>query len=270
MKRLVRAVFLAVLALGASTAPASASGVIGAPGVGDPFFPLAGNGGIDVQDYSLRLAYDPATRRLDGIARLSIVATQDLRRFDLDLRAFDLGPVSVNGRRAGVLRDGQELMITPRRPIRRGEAFSVVVPYSGVPETIVDPDTSVEGFVPTADGAVVVGEPQGSPGWYPVNDTPRDKATYTIQMTVPDGLTAVGNGALEGHFSHDGRTTFRWRERYPMAPYLATITLGRFHVDTGRTQSGVPTYVAVDPTQAADADPTLKQLPDMVYFLERL
>jgi aminopeptidase N len=267
MKRLV---FLVVLALGALAAPASASGVIGAPGVGDPFFPLAGNGGIDVRDYSLRLAYDPATRRLDGLARLRIVATQNLRRFDLDLRAFDVGPVFVNGRRAGVLREGQELMITPRRPLRRGRAFSVLVPYSGVPETIVDPDGSAEGFVPTADGAVVVGEPQGSPGWYPANDTPSDKATYTIQMTVPDGLTAVGNGALEARFSHGGRTTFRWRERYPMAPYLATITLGRFDVATGRTPSGVPTYVAVDPTQAADAAPVLAQLPAMVSFLERL
>ena len=41
-------------------------GSVGAPGVGDPFFPLAGNGGIDVQDYGLKLAYDPATDRLDG------------------------------------------------------------------------------------------------------------------------------------------------------------------------------------------------------------
>ena len=32
--------------------------------------------------------------------------------------------------------------------------------------------------MPTDDGAFVVGEPQGSPGWYPVNDKPRDKATF--------------------------------------------------------------------------------------------
>jgi aminopeptidase N len=207
MKRLVRAGFLAALALAVAAGPAS--GAIGAPGVGDPYFPQAGNGGIDVRDYSLRLAYDPATRRLEGLARLSVVATQDLRRFDLDLRGFTLGPVTVDGRPARVLRDGQELLITPRRPLRRGSGFTVAVPYAGVPETVVDPDGSSEGFVPTADGAVVVGEPQGSPGWYPVNDTPRDKATYTVQMTVPEGLTAVGNGALEGQFSHRGRTTFR-------------------------------------------------------------
>ena len=31
--------------------------------------------------------------------------------------------------------------------------------------------------MPTSDGAFVVNEPQGSPGWYPSNDNPRDKAT---------------------------------------------------------------------------------------------
>ena len=98
MKRLGRAGFLAVMAL-AAAAPASASDGIGAPGVGDPYFPQAGNGGIDVRDYALRLAYDPSTRRLEALARLSIVATQDRRRFDLDLRGFTLGPVSVDGAR---------------------------------------------------------------------------------------------------------------------------------------------------------------------------
>jgi aminopeptidase N len=258
-----------MLALAAAAAPASASGVIGAPGVGDPFFPLAGNGGIDVQHYALRLAYDPATRRLDGTARLAVVATQDLSRFDLDLRGFSIGGVTVNGRAAAFDRSGQELRITPARPLRRGSWFSVAVSYAGVPEVIVDPDDSEEGFVPSADGATVVGEPQGSPGWYPANDTPRDKATYDVVMTVPQGLTAVGNGSLVARFSRRGHTTFWWHERYPMAPYLATITLGRFDVSRGRTRSGIPIYVAVDPTQAAAAAPALAKLPDMVGFLEQ-
>ena len=59
---------------------------------------------------------------------------------------------------------------------------------------MIDPDESSEGWVATADGAFVVGEPQGSPGWFPSNDNPRDKATYDIAVTVPDGLTAMATG----------------------------------------------------------------------------
>jgi aminopeptidase N len=252
-----------------ATRPDGPAGAVGAPGVGDPFFPLAGNGGIDVQDYNLKLAYDPATDRLEGTATLRIIATQDLSRFDLDLREFTLGTVTVDGLPATIARRGQELQITPKRTLRKGAPFTVVVPYAGVPKVVIDPDESSEGFVPTGDGAFVVNEPQGSPGWYPANDTPRDKATYTIAMAVPAGLTAVGNGALVSQTAAGGRTTFTWRERFPMAPYLTTITIGKFVVTTGRAGS-IPTYVAVDPSQVSASAPALRKLPEMVAFLQDL
>lgn len=270
MRRGSTATTIAALALAATAAPAMAADTVGSPGAGDPFFPLAGNGGIDVTNYSLDLAYQPASHQLSGTATLQIHATQDLSRFDLDLRGFDVGTVTVNGVEASVARDGQELMITPSHAVRTGDAFTVVVPYAGQPQTVIDPDGSSEGWVYTSDGAAVVGEPQGSPAWYPANDTPRDKATFTVSMTVPSGLTAVGNGSLQSQTTVNGVTTFTWRESYPMAPYLATITLGRFDVTTGTTPSGIPTYIAVDPRQASSASAVLRKLPAMVSFLENL
>lgn len=270
MRRGSTATTIAALALAATAAPAMAADTVGSPGAGDPFFPLAGNGGIDVTNYSLDLAYQPASHQLSGTATLQIHATQDLSRFDLDLRGFDVGTVTVNGVEASVARDGQELMITPSHAVRTGDAFTVVVPYAGQPQTVIDPDGSSEGWVYTSDGAAVVGEPQGSPAWYPANDTPRDKATFTVSMTVPSGLTAVGNGSLQSQTTANGLTTFTWRESYPMAPYLATITLGRFDVTTGTTPSGIPTYIAVDPRQASSASAVLRKLPAMVSFLENL
>jgi aminopeptidase N len=240
-------------------------GAIGAPGLGDPLFPLGGNGGYDVRHYALQLGYDPATTVLDGTALIIASATQDLGRFDLDLRGFTVSGVRVDGRPAAFTRDGQELQITPVRALRAGSSFAVTVRYSGTPEVIVDPDGSIEGWVPTADGAFVVGEPQGAPGWFPANDNPQDKATYDVAVTVPSGLTAVSNGVLLGQLTRKGHTTFLWHESSPMATYLATATLGRFDVARSRI-GGVPSYVAVDPSQAADAAPVLAQLPEIVDF----
>jgi aminopeptidase N len=246
--------------------PASAADkfVAGSPGLGDPFFPLAGNGGYDVTNYSLQLSYDPGTRRLVGSATVSATATQNLSRFDLDLRGFDVSRLTVNGRGASFSRDGQELVITPHAGIRAGQSFTVAVDYAGVPEVITDPDGSIEGWVPTDDGAFVVGEPQGSPGWYPVNDNPRDKATFDFAVTVPAGLTAVANGVLVSQSSTGGKSTFVWRESLPMAPYLATATLGRFDVTQYRLATGLPVYIAVDPTLSSAS--VLKKLPDIVEF----
>ncbi len=78
-------------------------------------------------------------------------------------------------------------MITPSAGIRSGRSFTVTIDYAGTPQVVTDPDQSIEGWVPTDDGAFVVGEPQGSSAWYPVNDTPRDKATYDFSVSVPAG-----------------------------------------------------------------------------------
>ena len=171
----------------------------------------------------------------------------------------------MNGDDASFARDGdEELVITPRSGLRSGSAFTVVIDYSGTPAVVTDPDQSIEGWVPTDDGAFVVGEPQGSPAWYPVNDNPRDKATFDFAITVPARLTAMANGVLVSSATTGDRTTWVWRETDPMAPYLATATLGRFDLDISKTSAGVPTYIAVDPQLAKGQ--VLDRLPAAVDF----
>ena len=251
------ALLSALFAILAVAAPASAAPyVAGAPGAGDPFFPFAGNGGYDVKHYDLTLSYERESNRLDGQARIVARATQNLSSFNLDLRRFlDVESVRVDGPVAGFTRAGEhELVITPRKGLDDGKQFVVRVVYGGEPEPIVDPDESIEGWIPTADGAFVVNEPQGSPGWYPVNDTPRDKATYRFKVSVPEGREVIANGVLaEEPVTEDGWTRWHWFEDSPMAPYLATATNGEFELDFGGELGGVPEYNAVDPTTRLNA-----------------
>jgi aminopeptidase N len=259
----VAAVVGALLVALACASVSRAAFTPGSAGLGDPFFPLAGNGGYDVSHYSLTLDYTPSTNRLVGTDVITATATQDLSSFDLDLRGFAITQLLVNGRDASYSRDGQELMITPRVGIRSGSTFTVTVGYAGVPVVITDSDESIEGWVPTSDGAFVVGEPQGSPGWYAVNDSPHDKATFDFAVTVPASLTVMANGVLVSHDTIGGKTTWVWRESDPMAPYLATATLGRFDL-TESSVNGVPSYVAIDPTLSSGN--VLRKLPDIVAF----
>jgi aminopeptidase N len=265
----VASALLLALVVPASAQAAPAAPRPGAPGIGDPYFPQQGNGGYDVRTYGLDLAYDPASRRLTGTAVIVATATQSLSRFDLDLRGFTVSAVTVNARRATWTRSGQELVVTPARALRRGAPFVVTVRYAGVPQVITDPDDSIEGFVPTDDGAFVVGEPQGAPGWFPSNDHPSDKATMTLRMTVPAGLTAVGNGRLLSQRTRGGKTTFLWNESRPMATYLATITLGRFQVHKA-TAGRIPVYVALDPREAAAAKPVTDRIPEILAWEQKL
>jgi aminopeptidase N len=251
---------LAVAAPAAAYSPGSA-------GSGDPYFPNAGNGGYDVSHYELELEFERASNFLEGETEIKARATQSLSRFNLDLRPFmEVSRVEVDGRRARFARRGEhELVIAPRKGIKRGRWFRVEVDYSGTPQPVVDPDGSSEGWIPTNDGAFVVNEPQGSPGWYPVNDSPKDKATYDFEITVPAGIEAIANGVLEDRDTRRGKTTWEWEERDPMAPYLATATNGEFETRFGKLLGRLPEYNAVDPQARPFGDPLPPPNPQLAW-----
>ncbi|HEX6468129.1 MAG TPA: M1 family metallopeptidase, partial [Streptosporangiaceae bacterium] len=218
-------------------------------GAGDPYFPDMGNGGYDVGHYDLGLAYDPPSRKLTGTARITARATQNLSRFDLDFQGpLTISRLTVNGRPASYTRSGaQELVITPARGLPAGAVFTTAVSYAGVPAKIDDPALGISGWVATNDGAVGLNQPIGAATWYPVNDTPRDKATYGYAITVPNNVTALANGEPQGKTSRGGTTTYRWAMRQPMASELAMVAIGKYTVTRGRTASGIRNITAIDP-----------------------
>lgn len=211
-----------------AAAPAR-GGTEGSAGVGDPYFPRDGNGGIDVAHYDVRVAYDFASGRLTGRAGLDVRATQDLTRFNLDL-VLDARSVRVDGERARFRQVGDhELRITPRTPLDAGQAFRVSVRYAGRPgEEAYDGDRDWQ-----ADRfeVVTMGEPHVAAYWFPANDHPSDKASFDVHVTTPKRKDVVSNGVLVGKDRRGPRTTWHWRAVEPMATYLAFFAAGSFDVE---------------------------------------
>jgi hypothetical protein len=225
----------------------------GAAGAGDPYFPLDGNGGYDVEHYFLDVDYDPGTGVLDGVATIEARATQNLSSFNLDLVGLTVESIKVNGRRADWSRDGQELTITPRKGLRDHRSFTTVVRYSGVPEPVVDA-FGVSGVFATDDGMTIAGEPHVAATWFPANDHPTDKASFTFKVTVPRGLEAVANGELERKWRKHGRTTWLWHAKEPMATYLATVNVGDFDIRHYKVD-GIRYWDAFDPDLFVKPEP---------------
>jgi aminopeptidase N len=219
----------------------------GAPGAGDPYFPLYGNGGYEVADYDLAIRYDPASGVLQGRARILAGATQDLGRFDLDLVGFTVRSVTVNGTRAAWTRQPHELVVAPRSVLRHDRRFAVEIRYDGVPQPFTSPSGQVVGgFLRTPDGGIAVGEPEVAAQWFPVDDHPKDKARYRISLTVPERFQALSNGLPTATTVRGGWATTTWLPRDPMASYLAFIAVGNFTVHRWRTGDGLPIVDAVD------------------------
>jgi aminopeptidase N len=250
-RRLATAVVVAVIAgLAGSGTVATARGAStsalplpGASGAGDGYFPLDGNGGYDVAHYGVRSTMRLATGRLSGTTTITATATQALSRFNLDL-LLTVDGVTVNGERARVTRPNRhELQVTPKTALDAGERFTVRVVHHGRPDQIAY--GGERPWFGNAHEVIAMNEPHIAAWWFAANDHPSDKASFDIRIRVRSGLQAIANGQLVSRVSGRDWTTWHWRAREPMAPYLAFFAAGRFRMERGRTASGLPFTFAV-------------------------
>ncbi|GAA2927009.1 hypothetical protein GCM10020221_23690 [Streptomyces thioluteus] len=87
----------------------------------------------------------------------------------------------------------------------------------------------------------------GAPSWFPCNDRPDDKASYTFEITVPGGHQALANGSLVEHRETGGSARWTYHHPGPMASYLAAVYTGRFARETWTVEDAgapVPVHIA--------------------------
>ncbi|HEU0238866.1 MAG TPA: M1 family metallopeptidase [Micromonosporaceae bacterium] len=238
----------------------------GAADSGDSLYPFNGNGGYDVQHYTIAIAYDPATHTLTGTDVITARATQALSRFDLDLHALNAQSVTVDGHVATSAHSGDKLAVTPVRPIPYGTAFTAKIQYGGVPKPYNDKYNGPGGFIAQPDGALAIGQPEVAGAWFPVNDRLTDKASYDITITAPSSLSAISNGVLVNKHVAGQQTSWHWAESSPMASYLAFLAIGKYRV-TITAHDGRPVVLAVAATLPRQMDTELAETPSIVDFL---
>ncbi|VEP16676.1 PBS lyase HEAT-like repeat protein (modular protein) [Hyella patelloides LEGE 07179] len=249
----------------------------GSIGLGDSYYPGLGNGGYDVQHYTLDFnVIDVETSLLDATATLEVQATQDLSSFNLDFSGFEIESITVNGELAGFSRDGDELTITPTELLNQGDDFTVEVKYKGSPESttsisFTDRDFDLPtGWVTFDGGSYALSEPNGSETYYPLNNHPLDKATYTFRVTTPEPYEVAANGILEETIDNGDTNTYVFEARDPMAGYLSTINIYDDFTEEMQTSANgilVRNYFA-DEIPEEQLEPFDRQ-PEMIdYFSE--
>lgn len=238
----------------------------GAPGIGDPYFPLDGNGGIDVRSYHVHDRYRFGEGRLSGWTALRLTATESLSGFNLDF-LLPVSLVKIDGERVHFDQGDHELSIDA--PLEAGRDVRVVVRYSGLPKKYSYAGES--NWLANGDEVVAMNQPHMAPWWFPANDHPLDKAWMRISITVPKEKQVVGNGRRIARDVHGALATTTWRADEPMVPYLAFFAAGRYAVAQGEL-AGRPWYVAVSkglPTSSQGAAMHLmKQTPELLQWLE--
>ncbi|PXX66791.1 peptidase M1-like protein [Nocardia tenerifensis] len=255
-----------VTAAGPAAADPPPDPFTGSSGLGDPYYPEDGNGGYDARHYDVTIDYDPPSHQLIGTTRVEAVSTQALRAFNLDFAGPEVRSVSVNNQPAAFARNGEhELTVTPLLPLLPGLPFTVTVDYAG-------PAANTEGagwtYAPSG-GAFAAGEPHSATTWYPLNDTPLDKATFALHATVPAEWEVVSIGLRTQDVVQGERRTVSWEARQPVVGYLTTVAIDRFDFLDQQRANGTPLISAFAPEAERNRE-TEQRLPEILDFLESL
>lgn len=252
---------------------------VGTAGLNDPIYPFLGNGGYDVTHYAITLMVEPASNTIIGTTTIQAQARQSLHRFNLDFLGLTIDAIQVNGHPTPWKRVGSELTLTPATLLANGQGFTVTVAYHGQPTPITDDPTVPRSYCAVgwrrfadkrSDGVFVISEPAGAMTWYPVNNHPRDKATYTFTITVAKPYVVAANGQLIDEIDYGATRTYIWAENKPLASYLTTLAIAPFVIMTDQGPDGLPLRHYL-PRQASPAVvAALRETPALLHFFTNL
>jgi aminopeptidase N len=242
----------------------------------DPFFPALGNNGIDVTHYGIDLDIDPVSGVVKGRTALAIKAETRLTSFSLDLHGMKISSILVDGAAAKFTRTRDKVRIVPGMPIAAAKTFAVTVAYYGKPEALPDPTAGPTknmylGWFKTArNSTYVVSEPVGASTFFPSNDEPTDKATYTFRMTVPYGYYGIANGVPVSYVRAGSKARTVWQMKQPMATWLATVNVNKFNVYRLRTSNGTPVRIYYPKGSPKSHAPAYGLAAQMIPYFEQL
>ncbi len=115
------------------------------------------------------------------------------------------------------------------------------------------------------------GEPHTSSYWFPTIDSPTQRLTQEIYVTVANHLKTLSNGTLMyAVLNEDDTRTDYWRLELPHAPYLFMLAVGDF-AEVEDECNEVPISYYVPPKYEAYAKSIFKYTPAMLdFFSEKL
>lgn len=213
----------------------------GGAGIGDIYYTELGNGGYDVQHYIIDLDVDVDNNHLAGTVTIDALATQSLSAFNLDFDPLTIHTITIDNTNVTYTHEGRELTVVPSAPLSEGDIFTVEISYEGTPTPFIPEAIGIGiGWNAYDGGIYTMGEPSGAATWYPVNDHPLDKATYSLHITVPEPFVVAANGLLQETIDVGDALTYVWESDDPIASYLVIVAIDDFVVQTEEGPNGLP------------------------------
>ena len=114
------------------------------------------------------------------------------------------------------------------------------------------------------------GETQSSSAWFPTIDSPNERMTNEIYITVDDKYTTLSNGLLSSQTKNaDGSRTDYWKMDLPHAPYLVMMGIGEFKKVTDTPWKGKEVSYYVEKEYEPYAKAIFGNTAEMLEFFSK-
>ncbi|MGE0568510.1 MAG: M1 family metallopeptidase [Bacteroidia bacterium] len=139
--------------------------------------------------------------------------------------------------------ENDSIIIEMSKVFTKNETFHIIIEYIAKPDELkskggsnaISSDKGLYFINPKSENPYKMpqiwtqGETQSNSVWFPTIDSPNQKMTQDIYMTVLDRFTTLSNGLLvDSKKNKDGTRTDHWKMDLPHAPYLVMMAVGEF------------------------------------------
>lgn len=248
----------------------------------------------DIIHTKLRVSFNWAKQQLLGRAELTIKPFfYPTNKLELDAKGFDIHKVELfkeaTKQDLKYSYDGEVIAIDLDKTYTRNEEYIVYIEYTAKPEELkaggsqaITSDKGLYFINPLMEDKNKMpqiwtqGETQASSCWFPTIDSPNEKTTEEIYITVADKYKTLSNGVLVSSTKNaNGTRTDYWKQDLPHAPYLFMMAVGEFKVvqDSWTRPNGKKMLVDyyVEPAYEPYAKDIFGKTPKMIgYFSDLL
>lgn len=238
----------------------------------------------DLLHTKLKVSFDWEKQYLYGKAELTFKPYfYPQNTLILDAKGMDLNAVEIikedQNEALEYTYDSLEIVISLDQTYTREDTFKIYIDYTAKPNELaaggseaINEDKGLYFINPMGEDSTkprqiwTQGETEASSCWFPTIDSPNEKTTEEIYITVDSTFITVSNGSLIYSLENaDGTRTDYWKQDKQHAPYLFMMAVGDFAVIKDSWKNREVNYL-VEHEYAPYAQQIFGNTPEMIEF----
>ena len=231
----------------------------------------------------LKVDFNFKEKQLNGEAWITLKPYfYQTNKLILDAKGMIIHQVAIRDKKLDFNYDNFELRIDLPKKYTKEESYIIYIKYTARPEKVTQKGSAAISaakglYFINADGSDknkptqiwTQGETEASSCWFPTIDSPNQKSSQEIYITVPNKYKTLSNGELVSQTKKGVNRTDYWKFDQKHAPYLFFMGIGEFEVIKD-SYKNIPIAYYVEKEYAPYARDIFGDTPDMIAFFSTL